>query len=195
MKGRLGWGVCGSFCTVSAACNQIAHLSSDWEVVPVLSDNVRTIDTRFGSAAEVRARIEGIAGRRAVDSIVDAEPLGPKEPLDVMVIAPCTGNTLAKLAHGITDTPVTMAAKAHLRADRPLLLALATNDGLSANLANISILLERKSVFFVPFAQDDPVRKPHSLICRFEKLPEALEEALQGRQLQPVLAAEMKMGS
>ena len=131
--------------------------------------------------------MEAITGHRPVMTIPEAEPLGPICPLDALIIAPCTGNTLAKLANGITDTAVTMAAKAHLRVGRPLVIAFASNDGLSGNLRNLGTLLARKQVFFVPFGQDEPMGKPHSLVCEFEKIPETLELALEGRQIQPLL--------
>jgi len=183
---KLGWGVCGSFCTIARSCAVMASLAGQWEIIPILSDNVQHTDTRFGRAEEVRRSIEQTAGNPALCTIPEAEPLGPKTPLDLMVIAPCTGNTLAKLAQGITDTPVTMAAKAHLRADRPLVIALASNDALSANLWNLAILLNRKNIYFVPLCQDDPAGKPHSLVCRFEWLPKAIEAAQQGKQLRPL---------
>ena len=183
---KLGWGVCGSFCTIARCCSIMAPLAGRWEITPILSDNVQQTDTRFGRAEEVCAAIAQAAGHPALRTIAQAEPLGPKTPLDLMVIAPCTGNTLAKLAQGITDTPVTMAAKAHLRADRPLVIALASNDALSANLWNLAILLNRKNVYFVPLCQDDPAGKPHSLVCRFERLEEAMEAAMLAKQLRPL---------
>lgn len=156
-------------------------------LLPIMSDAVYTTDTRFGKAEELIKTVEDLCGREIVHTIVDAEPLGPKTPLDMLVICPCTGNTLAKIASGITDTPVTMAAKAHLRADRPLVIALATNDALSANLNNIGTLLKRKNVFFVPMTQDDPKSKPHSLVCDFDRVGETMMSAFAGRQLQPVI--------
>ena len=156
-------------------------------LLPIMSDAVYTTDTRFGKAEELIKTVEDLCGRNVVHTIVDAEPLGPKTPLDMLVICPCTGNTLAKIASGITDTPVTMAAKAHLRADRPLVIALATNDALSANLNNIGTLLKRKNVFFVPMTQDDPKSKPHSLVCDFDRVGETMMSAFAGRQLQPVI--------
>ena len=183
---KLGWGVCGSFCTIAQCCTAMTALADQWEIIPILSLNVQHTDTRFGSAAEVCGAIESTAGRPAIRTITEAEPLGPKMPLDAMVIAPCTGNTLAKLAQGITDTPVTMAAKAHLRSDRPLIIALASNDALSANLWNLAVLLNRKNVYFVPLRQDDPVSKPHSLVCRPELLEETLNAAREGKQLRPL---------
>lgn len=183
----IGYAFCGSFCTLSHSLAALRRLRADgWEVLPIFSPAVRDTDTRFWKHEEFREAVCGLCGREPVETIVDAEPLGPATPLEALVIAPCTGNTLAKLAGGVTDTPVTMAAKAHLRCDRPLLLALASNDSLSANLSNIAGLLLRKQVFFVPMRQDDPDRKPHSLVANFTELPEALNAAMSGRQLRPL---------
>lgn len=183
----IGYAFCGSFCTHHASLEQFRALASQGcSLLPILSDSVYSTDTRFGRAAALREALESISGRSCVHTIVDAEPLGPLTPLDALIIAPCTGNTLAKLAHGITDTPVCMAAKAHLRCDRPLLIALATNDAMSANLDSIAAMLRRKAVYFVPMRQDDPAAKPHSLVADFTRLPEALEAALSGRQLRPL---------
>lgn len=183
----IGYAFCGSFCTHAASLAQLrALVAAGEDVLPILSHNVYTTDTRFGRAADLLQELEKITGRAAVCSIVDAEPLGPKTPLELLIISPCTGNTLAKMAHGITDTPVTMAAKAHLRADRPLLIALASNDALSANLGNLAALAMRKSVYFVPMRQDDPQGKPHSLVADFSLLPAALSAAREARQLRPM---------
>ncbi|MBQ9735168.1 MAG: dipicolinate synthase subunit B [Clostridia bacterium] len=183
----IGYAFCGSFCTLSHSLAALRRLCADGhEVLPIFSDNVYSTDTRFWKASEFADAVRALCGREIVHSIVDAEPLGPQTPLEALVIAPCTGNTLAKLAQGITDTPVTMAAKAHLREDRPLLVALASNDSMSANLANISTLLLRKQVFFVPMRQDDPERKPHSLVADFTYLSDCLSAALCGKQLRPL---------
>lgn len=183
----IGYAFCGSFCTHQASLTQFRALHARGEeLLPILSNTVYTTDTRFGRAEELRQALSDCAGRACVHTIVEAEPLGPQTPLDALIIAPCTGNTLAKLAMGITDTPVCMAAKAHLRRDRPLLIALASNDAMSANLANIATLLKRKAVYFVPMRQDDPVSKPHSLVADFTLLPSALDAALVGRQLRPL---------
>ena len=147
-----------------------------------MSETVWSTDTRFGRAADLRERVEALTGHSILHTVVDTEPLGPTVRLDALVISPCTGNTLAKLANGITDTAVCMAAKAHLRSDRPLILALASNDALSANLRNIGILLSRKHIYFVPMVQDDPEKKPHSLVADFTCLSRTMEAALQGRQ-------------
>lgn len=184
---KIGFAFCGSFCTFAPAMEQLKRLcDSGHEIVPIMSFNASSIDTRFGKANEHIEKIESLCGRKVIKTIEDAEPLGPKEKLDMLIICPCTGNTLAKLALGVTDTPVTMAAKAHLRCDRPLLIALATNDGLSANLSNLNTMQKRKSVYFVPLRQDDPEMKPHSIVCDFEKLGEAFYAAIRREQLRPL---------
>ncbi|MBP3667003.1 MAG: dipicolinate synthase subunit B [Clostridia bacterium] len=183
----IGYALCGSFCTLSRSVEVLTHLKEKgYDVLPIMSEITATTDTRFGKAANFIARVESICGRPIIRTIPEAEPLGPARPLEALVICPCTGNTLAKLANGITDTPVCMAAKAHLRSDRPLLITLASNDAMSANLCNIGTLLSRKSVYFTPMVQDDPTAKPHSLVADFSLVPEALEAALEGRQLRPV---------
>ena len=184
---KIGYAFCGSFCTHARSLEVFSHLAKKHELCPIVSTAVATTDTRFGSADTLLARLTEISGREVIDSIVSAEPLGPKSPLDALIIAPCTGNTLAKLAAGITDTPVTMAAKAHLRCDRPLVIALATNDALSANLKNIATMMEKKNVFFVPLSQDDPVSKPHSLVCDFSLIEPTLSSAMNGKQYQRVI--------
>ena len=185
---RLGFALCGSFCTHKEVLGVLAELCREYEtVLPIVSQACQTTDTRFGRAEDFLARVEELTGHKPIDSIQAAEPIGPKQLLDVLVIAPCTGNTLAKLAAGVTDTPVTMAAKAHLRNDRPLVAAIATNDGLSAAARNLGELLARKNYYFVPFGQDDPQRKPCSLMADFTRIGETVEAALEGRQIQPVL--------
>ncbi|MBQ9744757.1 MAG: dipicolinate synthase subunit B [Clostridia bacterium] len=183
----IGYAFCGSFCTHKKSLEIMEGLlDKGYDILPIMSENVYSTDTRFGKARELIDRVEAMTGRAVVHTIVDAEPLGPKVTLDAMVIAPCTGNTLAKIARGITDTSVTMATKAHLRSDRPTVIALCSNDALSANLQNISILLERKSVYFTPLIQDDPSAKPHSLVSDFSLLNKTLEYALEHRQLRPL---------
>lgn len=183
----IGYAFCGSFCTHAQSLEELKKLKSQgYDILPIMSENVYGTSTRFGTAEEFIKKVEQITTREVVHTIVDAEPLGPKIPLDALIIAPCTGNTLAKIARGITDTAVTMTAKAHLRADRPLVIALCSNDALSANLQNISILLERKCVYFVPMKQDDPTRKPHSLISEFTLVPQTLHYALESKQLRPL---------
>lgn len=180
----IGFAVCGSFCTFSVVLDQMEKLvDMGLELQPIMSENAYSTDTRFYKSESFRERVEEICGRKIIHSIVNAEPLGPASPLDSLIIAPCTGNTLAKIANGITDTAVTMAAKAHLRADRPLLIALASNDAMSANLNNIGKLLQKKHVFFVPMEQDAPEKKPHSLVADFDRLKEALDAAVSGKQL------------
>ena len=183
----IGYAFCGSFCTHKKSIEELKKLRlQGYEILPIMSDNVFTMDTRFGKACDLIKTVEEITENKVIHTIVDAEPLGPKISLDALIVSPCTGNTLAKIARGITDTSVTMATKAHLRSDRPTVLALCSNDALSANLQNISILLERKNVFFVPMKQDDPSGKPHSLVCEFSLLGKTLEGALTGKQIQPL---------
>jgi dipicolinate synthase subunit B len=180
----IGYAFCGSFCTLSASLEVLRGLVRDgYDVIPIMSFNVYSTDTRFFAAEDFKKEVKSVCGKDIVHTIKDAEPFGPKIKLDALVISPCTGNTLAKIANGITDTPVCMAAKAQLRSGRPLLLALSTNDALSANLKNLGIMIERKSVFFVPMRQDDPINKPYSLSAEFQMLPEALEKAKRGEQI------------
>lgn len=185
---RVGFAMCGSFCTHRQVLTELEKLCGQYkEITPILSEACGSTDTRFGRAEELREAVERLTGHPAVDSIPTAEPIGPKRLLDVLVIAPCTGNTLAKLARGITDTAVTMAAKAHLRNGRPVVIAMATNDGLSAAARNIGELLARKNYYFVPFGQDDPEKKPCSLMADFSRIGETVDAALEGRQIQPIL--------
>ena len=179
----IGFAMCGSFCTHERAIGQLVRLVvRGFDIQPIMSETVYTTNTRFGSAQSLIEHVEDICHHRVIHTIVEAEPLGPQHPLDALVICPCTGNTLAKLSCGITDTAVCMAAKAHLRTDRPLVLALASNDALSANLKNIAALLSRKSVYFVPMVQDDPAGKPHSMVADMGRVVETLEDALSGVQ-------------
>lgn len=184
---KLGYAICGSFCTVPTSIRILKKLTEDGHtVVPIMSLNAGKTDTRFGTAEEVRRQVVDLCGRKIVETLTDAEPLGPREPLDALLVCPCTGNTLAKLANGITDTPVTLAVKAHLREDRPLVIALASNDAMSANLGNIGTMLNRKNVFFVPMKQDDLIKKPHSLVFEESLVPDALGNAMQNRQTYPL---------
>jgi len=184
----VGFALCGSFCTHQAVLKELENLCGEYEtVLPVVSPVSQVTDTRFGTAKDFLAKVEELTGHKAIRTIAEAEPIGPKGLLDILVIAPCTGNTLGKLAAGITDTPVTMAAKAHLRNDRPVVIAVASNDGLSAAAKNLGELLVRKNYFFVPFGQDDPERKPCSLMADFTLIGETVHQALTGKQLQPVL--------
>lgn len=183
----IGFAMCGSYCTHKRALVELEGLvARGYEVLPILSENVASTDTRFGNARDLKRRLFEITGRDAVKTVVEAEPLGPTLKLDALVICPCTGNTLAKMAQGITDTAVSMAAKAHLRSNRTLVIALASNDALSSNLKNIATMLNRKNVFFVPMEQDDPKGKPHSLVASFELLVPTVEAAIEGRQLQKI---------
>lgn len=184
---RLGLAVTGSHCTFSRALEAFRPLKRDYTLVPILSGAAAGTDTRFFAASAFRAELEAFCGREAVDTIVKAEPLGTAQRLDALLVAPCTGNTLAKLARGVTDTAVTMACKAHLRNGAPLILAISTNDGLSGSAESIAALLQRKNVYFVPFRQDAPHQKPFSLQSDFDLLGEAIKAAMEGRQLQPVL--------
>ena len=185
---NIGFAVTGSFCTISEAIIELERLAFlGVEVYPILSTAVATTNTRFGRADDFRRRIEMVTGKDCIDTITDAEPIGPKKMLDLIVVAPCTGNTLSKIANGITDTPVTMAVKASLRNQKPVVLAIATYDGLGANGKNIGTLLNTKNVFFVPFGQDDPEKKNNSLIARFGLIVPTIELALEGKQIQPVL--------
>ena len=180
----IGYALCGSFCTFSDSFDALKKLKKTYqEIVPIMSTNAYDTDTRFGSCKEWVGKIEELCERKIIHTIKDAEPLGPKIALDALIIAPCTGNTLAKLANGITDTPVCMAAKAHLRSDRPLLIALASNDAMSANLGNIGTLLMRKNIYFVPMRQDEPIKKPHSLVADFSLIGDALVNAFEKKQM------------
>ena len=184
----IGFALCGSFCTHAKAMGALEDIRARWRnIVPIVSECTAATDTRFGTAHDLMREMERICDRRVISTIRDAEPIGPKQLLDLLIIAPCTGNTLGKLAAGITDTSVTMAAKAHLRNGRPILLAISTNDALAGAAENIGKLLSRKHSYFVPFGQDDPAKKPTSIVADFSKLLPALACALEGRQLQPVI--------
>jgi dipicolinate synthase subunit B len=185
---KIGFAFTGSFCTFSKVVPELGKIAAEGaDILPVISEAVDSFDTKFGRADEWKSKIEAICGKKIIKTIVEAEPIGPKALLDIMVVAPCTGNTLGKLAGGITDTPVTMACKAHLRNNRPLLIAVATNDGLGANAKNIGLLLNTKNVYFVPFGQDDPAKKHNSLLAHFDLLVPSIQSALKGEQLQPLL--------
>lgn len=183
----VGFAMCGSFCTYHQVFPVMELLTRDYHVIPIFSRNACTIDSRFGTAGEHLQTAAEICGVTPLVSIADVEPIGPKKLFDALVIAPCTGNTLAKLAHSIADTPVTMAAKSHLRNGRPVLIAVSTNDGLAGAAENIGKLLNKRHYYFVPFGQDDSAKKPTSLIADFSRIPLALEYALEDRQLQPIL--------
>ena len=187
---RIGFALTGSFCTFGKVMPVIETLTArGCAVTPLLSYHAATLDTRFGDAAMWRAKLIELTGREPIDTITAAEPIGPKQLFDVLVVAPCTGNTLAKLAHSIIDTPVTMAVKSHLRGEKPVVLAVSTNDGLSGSAANLGMLLGRRHFYFVPLRQDAPVAKPRSLVADMERIPETVGAALESRQLQPILLA------
>lgn len=183
----VGFALCGSFCTYDAVFPVMEMLARNHTVIPIFSHSAATIDSRFGTAREHLSRAEAICGRAPLQSVAQVEPLGPKKLLDALIIAPCTGNTLSKLAHSVADTPVTMAAKSHLRNGRPVIVAVSTNDALAGAAENIGKLLARKNYYFVPFGQDDPEKKPTSMVAAFQKIPETLTQAMAGRQLQPVI--------
>lgn len=184
---NIGFALCGSFCTYSAVFPVMEKLAKEHSLIPIFSTAASQTDTRFGTADAHILRLTEITGRAPLRSLADVEPFGPKRLLDILVIAPCTGNTLAKLSHGIADTPVTMAAKSHLRNGKPILIGISTNDALAGAAENIGRLLNRKHYYFVPFGQDDPYGKPTSIVAHWEKLPQALDAAVQGYQLQPLL--------
>ncbi|MED5016944.1 dipicolinate synthase subunit B [Paenibacillus chibensis] len=184
----VGYAITGSHCTLEEIMPQVKRFVDEGaKVVPIVSNSVQVTDTRFGTAQNWLQQLRDITGNDIISSIVDAEPLGPSKLLDVLVIAPCTGNTTSKLANAMTDTPVLMAAKAQMRNLRPLVLAISTNDGLGLNAANIAKLLVTKNIYFVPFGQDNPLQKPNSLVAQMDLIPEACYAALEGRQLQPMI--------
>lgn len=188
LKGvKLGYAICGSFCTFRKSIDEmkvLAEMGAD--IYPIMSDNAYSLDTRFGKAADFVAEIEGICGKSIIHTIPEAEPIGPKKLLDVLVISPCTGNTLAKLANGVTDTSVALAAKAHLRNARPLVIGVSTNDALAAASKNIGLLMNSKNIYFIPMSQDDPIKKPNSMVVHFDKTPQAVKCALEKQQVQPL---------
>lgn len=184
----IGFAMCGSFCTFDKVLAQLQILKETYpNIIPILSETSHETDNRFGTAEDFTHRMEDICGTRVLSSLTAVEPIGPREMLDALVIAPCTGNTIAKLANGVADSSVTLAAKAHLRNEAPIVVAVSTNDGLGGNAANIGKLLARKHFYFVPFGQDDHVHKPCSLVADFTKIADTLSMALEGRQIQPVL--------
>lgn len=188
MDKAIGFAMCGSFCTLSRVIDEIVNLKKlNYDVIPIMSEIVYSTDTRFGKAEDFIKRVEDVCSHKVIHTITMAEPIGPKQMLDLLVIAPCTGNTLAKLANGITDTSVTMSAKSHLRNKRPLLIAVSTNDGLGASAKNIGKLLNYKNIYFVPLGQDDFIKKQNSLIADFSKIPESVNSALKGQQIQPII--------
>lgn len=186
----VGFAITGSFCTYEKIKEVLRVLiKQNLHVIPIFSDEARSLDTRFGKAEDFVKEVREITGEQGICTIPEAEPIGPFAFLDVLVIAPCTGNTLAKLCGGITDTPVLMAAKAHLRNEKPLLISVSTNDAMGMNFKNIGALYNMKHVYFVPFGQDDCIKKPNSLIAHVELIPQSIQAALCGKQLQPILRA------
>ena len=186
-KTKLGLAVCGSFCTFSKIMPIAEAIAEDCELTAIMSENAAGMDTRFGCAENAREHLREITGRDVICTIPEAEPIGPKQLFDVLAVAPCTGNTLAKLANGIADSTVTMACKSHLRNGRPVVIAISTNDALGTNAKNIGELLNRKNIYFVPFRQDDPQGKPNSMISDLSLLKDTVAAALEGRQMEPVI--------
>lgn len=185
---KIGFALCGSFCTFADAINQIKELKDcGADIYPIMSFNAFSIDTRFGKAEDHIRKIEEICSRKIISTIFDAEPVGPKNMLDLLIIEPCTGNTIGKLANGITDTPVTLAAKAHLRNEKPVLIAVSTNDALTASAVNIGKLLNTKNIYFVPMRQDSPEKKTRSVVADFSQTINSAKAALQGIQIQPII--------
>lgn len=183
----LGYAITGSFCTIRESINALKILSEyNIKIIPIMSETAFSTDTRFGKATDIISEIEDICKNKVIHSIAAAEPIGPKNLLDILVVAPATGNTLAKNALGITDSAVTMAIKAHLRNNKPVVLGIATNDALGASAKNIGLLHNTKNIFFVPYRQDDPHSKSNSLICDFSLIPQTVEKALKGEQIQPI---------
>lgn len=191
---KIGYCFTGSFCTFGRSLSALKGLVADGhDILPIMSENAYYTDTRFQNAQSFSEEVERLCGKEIIHTVVDAEPLGPKIDLDLLIVAPCTGNTLAKVSSGITDTAATMAIKAHLRTDRPTLIALASNDAMSRNLKNVGDMLGRKSVYFVPMLQDDPTGKPHSLVAELEMIPRAVEAAMRGEQLRPIFLTKPKI--
>lgn len=189
-KIKAGVAMCGSFCTFKDVFPVIEDLKNkDFDIVPIMSHNAYSTDTRFGSAEEMRRRFEEISGKEIIHTITEAEPIGPKKLLDILIIIPCTGNTLAKLATGIADTAVTLAAKSHLRNQRPVLIGISTNDALAGAAKNIGMLQNYKNVYFIPYNQDDSTNKPTSIVADFSKTYDAAVAALAGKQIQPILTS------
>lgn len=186
---RIGFAMTGSFCTFAKALEQLKLLSQQekWDITPILSDNAYRMDTRFGTAQSTIDTMEQLSGKSVLHTISQVEPIGPKGMLDVLVVAPCTSNTLAKIANGINDTPVTMAVKSHIRNDRPVVLAISTNDALAAAGRNIGQLMNQRNLYFVPLQQDDPKGKPRSMVADLSQLIPTVEAALEGKQLQPMM--------
>lgn len=187
-KIKVGFALCGSFCTISDAITQMKLLvDNDYDVLPIMSFNVYSLDTRFGKAKNIIEQIETICSKKIIHDLVSAEPIGPKNLVDIMLIAPCTGNTLSKLYRSITDTPVVLAAKSHLRNQKPLLIALATNDALGLSGKNLGFMLNQKNIYFVPMVQDDPINKPNSLVADFNMIMPCIKSSLNKKQIKPII--------
>lgn len=185
---KIGFALTGSFCTFSKTIPKIKELVDEGaKVLPIMSFNAYNLDTKFGKAKDFIAQIENITGNEIIHTIQGAEPIGPKNLTDIMIIAPTTGNTIAKLANGITDTPVTMAAKSHLRNERPLIIAISTNDALSSSAKNIGTLLNKRNFYFVPFSQDNPITKPRSIVFDENYIIKTIEYALNREQIEPII--------
>ena len=185
---KIGYALTGSFCTFRKSIESLKDLvRAGYDVYPIMSENAYSIDTRFGKAKDFREEIEDICGNKIIATIDEAEPIGPKKLCDVVIVSPCTGNTLSKLSNGIYDTPVTLAVKSHLRNERPVLLGVSTNDALRSSAKNIGSLMNYKHIYFIPLCQDDFEGKPYSIVCDFEKTSEAVKCAMEGRQLQPFI--------
>lgn len=187
---KIGYAMCGSFCTIAKSIAVMELLrEKGYDILPIMSETAYSTDTRFGKSNDINEKIKAICQKDIIHSIKDSEPIGPKAMTDIMIIAPCTGNTLSKMSNAITDTAVTMAAKSHLRQKKPLLIALSTNDALGASAKNFGRMLNVKDVFFVPMTQDDPVEKPNSLVARFDLIEESMRLALEGKQLEPLFVS------
>lgn len=187
-KLNVGFAICGSFCTFDKIIEEMRKLvDNGYNLIPILTPNANTMNTRFGDAETFNKTIEEITGKKPITTILEAEPIGPKNLIDILVVAPTTGNTLAKLANGITDNAVTMVFKAHIRNNKPVVIGISTNDALGLNLKNIATLMNLKGVYFVPFGQDDAIKKPKSLIADYSKIEETIKSAINGEQLQPIL--------
>lgn len=189
LRVRIGYALCGSFCTLKKMIDQMERLAeAGFDIVPIMSETTYTTDTRFGSAQGFRERVERICGKPVLHTLSEVEPFGPKKMLDLLIVAPCTGNTLAKIANGVSDSSVSLAVKAHLRNAHPVLLAISSNDALAGNAKNLGQLLNTRHIYFVPFGQDDAEKKPTSLVAAFDMIPPSAQAALEGRQLQPILS-------
>jgi dipicolinate synthase subunit B len=188
---NIGLALTGSFCTIDKVLPEMANLVlKGTDVTAILSENASTMDTRFGKADVLIEQLTKITGKEPIMSIADAEPVGPKKLFDCLVVAPCTGNTLAKLANAITDTPVLMACKSHMRNNRPIVIGISSNDGLGMNAQNLGKLLNTKNIYFVPFSQDNPLAKPRSIVAKMRLIEATVSEAVNGRQLQPIILTE-----